>query len=230
MLRIRPTKQTLIALAVVAVLILGACGFMYYNFGCKIGTLNAEIDKKQQKLDNSEETTRRLARVELEYTGAQAKLGSLEKGVSTKAYLPTLLRQIEDMGRGVNMRVVGVRPMVTAAPPPPPPTTSADGKTTKVARKAPDPYDKLDIDIEVVGKYSDVTHFLYMITSFPKIIAVNSVQMSLASGDARNQPGSPLLSVKLGTTAFILKESSQPAKTGDQKTAKAEAVASSGGV
>ncbi len=225
MLRIKPTKKSLICLAGVAILLLCAGGFAYYSFSSKLGVLQAEITKKQTKLDHSEEITCRLASVEQQYADAQVQLGQLEKGVSNRTYVPTLLRQIEDLGKSVNMRVVGVRPKVVVNLPPPPPPPSEDGKTEqkKVAPKPPDPYDKLDIDIEVTGKYCDAARFLYKITSFPKIIAVNTVQMTPASSAAGIQVlGSPKLTIKLGTTAFILKEPvRKPEATKDEQTASA---------
>jgi Tfp pilus assembly protein PilO len=201
-----------------------AGGFAYYSFASRLGKLNVEISKKQTKLDNSEEITRRLARVEQEYTDAQVKLGALEKGVSTKSYVPTLLRQIEDLGKSVNMRVVGVRPQIAiAAPVQAPASSDGDkGDKPKVVRKKPDPYDKLDIDIEVTGKYCDVARFLYKVTSFPKIIAVNSVQITPVSGSSsKGTIGSPDLSVKLGTTAFIMKDPAAKSGGRDQQTANA---------
>jgi len=224
MLRIRPTKKSLICLAGVAVLLLCAGGFAYYSFSSKLGVLKTEITKKQAKLDNSEQITRRLESVEQEYTDAQVQLGTLEKGVSTRAYVPTLLRQIEELGTSVNMRVVGVRPKIVVEAPPPPPPPSEDGKSEqkKVAPKKPDPYDKLDIDIEVTGKYCDTARFLYKITSFPKIIAVNTVQITPVSSTSEPETlTSPKLSIKLGTTAFILKEAGRKPAANDKQTADA---------
>lgn len=224
MFRIRPTKQSLLCLAAVAVLLLCVGGFAYYNFSSKLGKLNTEISKKQERLDNSEGITRRLTRVEQEYTDAQVKLGSLEKGVSTKAYVPTLLRQIEELGKSVDMRVVGIRPKIVVDAPvaAAPPSDGDKDETKKVVRKKPDPYDKLDIEIEVTGKYRDVARFLYKVTSFPKIIAVNTVQITPVGGSSSVEAiGSPELSVKLGTTAFILKEAARKPAGNDQQTANA---------
>lgn len=224
MFRIKPSKQSLLCLIGVGVLLLSLSGFCYWNFAGKIGKLNAEIAKKEQKLAGSEETSRRLVRVEAEYTSAQVRLGALEQGVSTKSYVPTLLRQIEELGKSVNMRVVGVRPKVTVeAPPPVVASTDNKGEKIKVAPKKPEPYDKLNIDIEVNGKYNDVARFLYKVTSFPKIIAVNSVQISPIN-DVGNGFDSPSLSVRLSTTAFILKQPKDTAdkrKTNEQQTANA---------
>ena len=208
MLQIKPSKKSLACLIAVAAVVLVAGGFAYVNLAARHGVLDKQIRAKEQKLANSEEITRRLFAVEQDYLDAQAKLGALEHGVSTRAYVPTLLRQIEALGKGVNMRVAGVRPkpVIESSPPPSSPASSADGdKKAVVVRKSPDPYDKLDIDIEVRGKYSDVMRFVYEITSFPKIIAVNSMQINPVGGK-RVVSGSPMLSVRLGTTAFVLKE------------------------
>lgn len=48
--------------------------------------------------------------------------------------------------------------------------------------------------------------FTRLITSFPKIITVNSVQMSPTT--QIKEVKSPVLSVRLNTTAFILKDES----------------------
>jgi len=206
MLQIKPSKKSLACLITVAAVMLVAGGFAYVNLAAKHGVLGKQIRAKEQKLASSEEITRRLFAVEQDYLDAQAKLGALEHGVSTRAYVPTLLKQIEALGKGVNMRVAGVRPKpVSESPPPSSPASSAEGDKKPVVRKAPEPYDKLDIDIEVRGKYSDVTRFVYEITSFPKIIAVNSMQINPVGGK-RVVAGSPMLSVRLGTTAFVLKE------------------------
>ena len=218
MFRIKPSKKSLLCLGVVAILLLLVCSFAYWNLAGRHGVLNKQIVQKEQKLSSSEAIMRRLYAVEQDYMDAQTKLGALEQGVSTKSYVPTLLRQIEELGKSVNMRVVGVRPKPAVATPPPPTSSSEDKK--KVVVKKPEPYDKLDIDVEVKGKYADVMQFLHKITSFPKIIAVNSVQIS-PEGGQKEELASPLLSVRLGTTAFILKESAKDAQSGDSRKADA---------
>jgi Tfp pilus assembly protein PilO len=221
MFRIKPSKKSLLCLGVAAILLLLVCSFAYWNLAGRHGVLGKQIVQKEQKLSSSESIMRRLYAVEQDYMDAQTKLGALEQGVSTKSYVPTLLRQIEELGKSVNMRVVGVRPKpAVATPPPPPPTTSSSDDKKTVVVKKPEPYDKLDIDVEVKGKYADVMQFLHKITSFPKIIAVNSVQIS-PEGGQKEELASPLLSVRLGTTAFILKESAKNARSGDSRKADA---------
>ena len=206
MLQIKPSKKSLACQAAVAVFLLVIGGFAYWDLAGKHGLLSKQITGKEQRLANSEQITRRLFAVEQDYMNAQAKLGALEHGVSTRSYVPTLLRQIEVLGGSVNMRVVGVRPRIVVEAPPPPASSTDEKGVKKIVRAKPDPYNKLDIDIEVKGKYADVMRFVYKITSFPKIIAVNSMQMTPAGGQ-REELASPVLSVRLWTTAFILKES-----------------------
>lgn len=217
--QIKPTKKSFLGLAALAVVLLFVCCFAYCNQASKLRTLHAQMAEKQDRLANSEQIASRLSVVEQHYLDAQAKLGALEQGVSTKAYVPTLLRQVEELGKSVNLRVVGVRPKPVVDSPQR--TAASEGGAKQTAPKKPEPYEKLDIDIEINGKYSDVVQFLYRITSFPKIIAVNSVQMSPVGQPMKI--ASPVLSVRLSTTAFILKESA--ARAGDDTKRKAEAGA-----
>lgn len=213
MLKINPSKKALGIMTGGAVLLFLACGLLFFNLNSRLNTLQARVDEKEQKLAGSRKIARQLSDVEQEYQDAQAKLAILESGVSTKAYVPTLLRQIEDLGKSVNLRVVGVRPKAPEVQPAPV-SKSADGEKPKEKKKV-DPYDKLDIDINVNGKYWDVVRFLDKITCFPKIIAVNNLKINQLAQDKAK--GSPTLDVQLNTTAFILKETAPQAK---QETTK----------
>ena len=199
--RIKPSKKALICLAALAFVLLLACGFTYHKGASKLHALEVRIKEKQEKLADSEQVAKRLTVAEQNYLDAQATLGALEQGVSTKAYVPTLLRQVEDLGKKVNLRVVGVRPRPVEQTPVSAPATEDKEKAPKP--KKPEPYDKLDIDLELKGKYWDVVRFLEEITCFPKIITVNDVQISPVGQSM--DTSSPLLAVRLSTTAFILK-------------------------
>ena len=219
MLPIKPSKQSLICLGIAVVLLLVALGFTYYELAGRLHNLDAQIAKKTDKLENSQQIARRLSTVEQEFADAQLKLGALEQGVSTTAYVPTLLKQVEDLGKSVNLRVLGVRPKAPERRPVAPRTTT-DGKQAAVAAK-PEPYDKLEIDVEMNGKYADVMRFLYGITSFPKIIAVNTIELKPA--DQPDLIASPKLSVTMNTTAFILKDTVAKPAANESETAQAVA-------
>ena len=204
MFRIRPSKTALIWLASAAVVLLLLCSMTYCKQASKLGSLKSQITEKQGRLADSEQMAKRLSAIEERYLDAKVELDILEQGASTRAYVPTLLRQIEELGKSVNLRVVGVRPkpqkpkVVVAQ--------TTDREKQQAAAEKPDPYEKLDIDIEIDGEYWDVVRFTRLITSFPKIITVNSVQMSPTT--QIKEVKSPVLSVRLNTTAFILKDES----------------------
>jgi Tfp pilus assembly protein PilO len=199
MLQIKPSKNTVIILGLIAVVLFIGCGFTYFNRASKFSMLEAQIQEKEKKLADSEQIAKRLYTVEGNYLDVQAQLGVLERGVSTRAYVPTLLRQIEELAKSLKLRVVSVRPRPRTEIVAPSSSEGKKGETKKV-----EPYDKLDIDIEVNGKYWDAVSFIHRLTSFPKIIAVTDVQMSPV--DQTEKLGSPTLSIRLSTTAFVLKE------------------------
>jgi len=198
------SKRTFISLVLGVILMLGVCTFTYCNRMGKLRVVQAEVEQKQEKLANSERVANYLSAAEDEYLNAKAMLSFLEQGVSTKVYVPTFLRQIEELGKKVNLRVVGVRPQPAREPPPAARSSAACEEEKTQAEAEPEPYDKMAIDIEINGKYQDVVRFLYEITSFPKIVAVNDVKVNTVGQTKRL--ASPLLSVKLKATAFILKE------------------------
>jgi Tfp pilus assembly protein PilO len=220
-------KRMRIGLACCAVLVLVVCGFIYCNGAGKLDVLQKEQSKKQEQLDNSQKIADRLPVARREFLDAQAKLGFLEQGVSSKVYVPTFLRQIEELGRKNHLKVVGIRPKPAETKPLPtrPPDTGKDEKVVKAKPAPPEPYDKLDLDIEVTGKYWDVVRLMFDITSFPKIVAVNDIQVSPVGIPCRSV--SPPLSIKFNATAFILKQQPAAAEKG-VKSAKVLAEAQNG--
>lgn len=203
MMSIKPSKKALICSIAVVIVMFVVFAVVYANQASKLAGLNRQVKQKEEQLANSERLANQLSMVKREYLDAQARLGVLEQGVSTRAYVPTLLRQVEELGKDVNLRVVGVRPK-PAQKSAPIRNTSGGEKAGKAEAKKPEPYDKLEIDLEITGRYWDVIQFLDRITSFPKIIAVNSLQMRPA--EQPKEVASPELTVELSTTAFILKE------------------------
>ena len=210
MFQIRPSKKTFIALISIAVVAFGVFAFVYWNRAASLGSLRNQVSKKEQEVAKSQEIKARLGKVEQEYLTARAELSILEQGVSTKAYVPTLLRQIEELGKTQRLKVVGVRPNQTSSQTPAPVAPAADSASGDKAKeqpvKKPEPYDKLNIDLEVHGKYADVMSFVQRVTSFPKIVQVNSMQVSPLTTSDMPEMQSPRLSIKLNTTAYVLKD------------------------
>jgi Tfp pilus assembly protein PilO len=87
----------------------------------------------------------------------------------------------------------------------------------------PEPYTRLPIAVSLTGSYKDYQEFLFRLKQFPKIIAVDRVQLRPRL-DLKTATGSPKLEVDMQLTAFILKE----APGAGPITAAPEAVPTSG--
>jgi len=82
----------------------------------------------------------------------------------------------------------------------------------KEKKKAPEPYTRLGIQVNLVGSYRTVQAFTDHLMRFPKILAVEEMQLRphRAAGEAVNESAA-LLDVELRLTAFVMKEAA-PAK------------------
>lgn len=201
MLAIRPSKKAFVGLICAAILIIGIDGYLYYNRSSRLSVLQEELTIKEKKFSDSKQIAKRLSQVESRYYDVQAQLSTLEQGVSSRAYIPSLLKQLESLGKSNQLKVAGVRPQPVVAVAPAPPVEGAE----KQAKKEPEPYDRTNIDIEVTGTYWNVVSFINQLNSFPKIIAVRELQITPLSSGITKKTGSPQLSARFNTTAFILK-------------------------
>lgn len=152
-----------LVLLLLAVLIVGG-GAAYWQY---TGMTAAEgrLRQLESEVPDEKELTSMLASSQAELAEQQAKLDHLEKSVPGVAYVPTLLRELESVGKGNKITVTGVRPVM--APP------SVPGAEMG-AKKA---YQEIEIDITGRGSYFSVLNMVQALQKFPKIVAVNSVAM-----------------------------------------------------
>jgi len=217
---LRPTSKGVTALIVVAVVCFFGCVLAYMAAAGKMRSASAELKSKEQEVAQSRKMAEELEESKLEYLDTRAQLRFLESSVSTRAYVPTLLKQLERLGKSVDLKVVAVRPQapekaayqrkvssgaqaaggdVESA------SKSKNADEQKQAAKKPSvPYDELKIEVEVEGRYMNALDFLYKLTTFPKIVAVNGVQ--LAPVERNGAFGSPNLNIRMGVTAIVFKE------------------------
>ncbi len=219
---LRASSKSVTALVIVAAVVLFGCLLTYIAAAGKIKSAVAELERKEKEVAESRLIAQKLEKSKLDYLDARSQVRNLEASVSTKEYVPTMLKQIELLGRSVNLKVLSVRP--TPAPPPvvsrsmssgakasegnveaaSKPQPGQGGNTAEAAKKPVEPYTELKVDLEVEGHYMNALDFLYKLTSFPKIIAVNTVEIS--PPNERDNLGSPRLSIKMNATAFVLKD------------------------
>jgi Tfp pilus assembly protein PilO len=216
----------LMVLIGVAVALLAADLATYFVASGSLQKANADLSYKESQVENSKKIANRLDESKQKYIAVGDELKTLETGVNEAAYVPTLLKQLEHTGQGVSLAVVGVRPVAKppeapAAAPSREPGGSGDSSSAPpppVAKKpARPPYDTLQVDIQVQGTYWNVMRFLDQLKVFPKIIAVDSVQMNptdvynRGSGSGGGRVISPRLSATLSVTAFVFPVEKLPA-------------------
>ena len=215
-------------LAVIAGLI-AVTGILIYMVGSKrFSSTVAMLSDKQKQVEDSRKIAGRLVEAQESYEKTRAELGFLETSVSTYAYIPTLLGQIEQLGKVHNLKVCAVRPQ--QAPPPPvapikrtsedlgaaPDSSSSASKSTDSITVKP--YEELRIGIEFEGSYWNIHDFMQSLTQFPKIIAVKEIRVSPVNAIAHR--GSPNLSVNLVVTAFVFKPDDIKQSEDDRLTTK----------
>ncbi len=177
--------------------------------------VSTSLTEKQKQVEDSTRIAGRLKQAQAECNKAQMEISFLETSVSTFAYVPTLLGQLEELGKQHSLKVTSVRPRPAPIEAPRPAPKAEDGGTsgkTAAAEKSEPvkPYDELLIDLELEGTYWNIHDFMFSLTRFPKIVAVNQIEMAPMA--AAEKKGSPTLLVKLGLTAFVFKESTPDKK------------------
>ena len=174
----------------------------------QISAARAELAEKQAQVEDGRQFARLLEASERNYYEALNELRHLEKSATPRSYIPTLLKQLEALGKSVNLRVTGVRP-IPEQPKPPRRSSEEGGDGSDQAgdekEETPPPYQVLRIEVKCEGSYADALSFLNRLTTFPKILTVNSVDITPG---AMSRSGGGQVSGKLEVTfnlsAFIL--------------------------
>lgn len=221
---LKPSRQNCIAMgAIIGFLVLSGGG-LYFWQSQELGELETEVRAKQVEVESGEKIARRLEAVMDDYNKTQGELRFLETSVTAKEYVPTMLRQTEQLAKSVNLKVLAVRPRMEPAPEPP---KDPDAKKSFKAQ----PYDKISIEMQVQGGYWSVARLLYRLTEFPKILSVEGIQVQTQGQVLPDK--APVLSVNLKLVGFIFPNDGkqlkpgQPAKPGATVPGKKAAPASS---
>lgn len=220
---LKPTQKASTVLIVIAAAMFVCCLACCLGAIQKVRAVDSERAAVEKQVRENQIIAQTQRDAENKYSDTKAQIRCLESSVSTQAYVPTLLKQIESLGKTVHLKIVGVRPKAPdpnaglakkiAAESAAKEGGAASDATAAVAAKpeAPKPYDEQEIDLELEGNYMDALDFLYRLTSFPKIIAVNNIQMAPNSSD--KIIGASKLDIRINATAFVFKETSPTKKT-----------------
>jgi Tfp pilus assembly protein PilO len=175
-----------------------------------------QLADKQSELQDGRAIAKRREEARSKLEADRALIANLEPGVSSAAFVPTLLKQLEALATQTQNRVVGVRPQVVQQGPSKieqrrDPDAQAKGEANgansgdkKDAKKElEEPYTRLEIEVNLQGKFASAQRFVDQLMRFPKIVSVDQMSIHPKPAGEKDEPG--LLEIQLKVTAFIMK-------------------------
>lgn len=198
-----PNPKLFLILAIAASVIGGGMSFMAYN---GVSSAKENLRKLQSESKDAKTLQKDVVVSQASLQDSQDKLNHLETGVQTYAYVPTMLTELEKLGKNSGLVVVGVRPMPVQAQP----KKTEDGSAPK--KKA---YDELNIEVKGRGSYRAAMNFVAALERFPKIVAARTIDLSPR---AEEKEDDSTLDVTISLRAFVFSSDDPGAK----KTVMAE--------
>jgi Tfp pilus assembly protein PilO len=177
-----------------------AGGFLYMQNN-SLTDLKTQVAGLRTTADKEKDAQTTLIQTERDLTGLKERLVHLEKGIPDAAYVPTMLKELEAMGKTQNVEVTGLRPA------PPKPNTMGDKKPFDSK-----PYEPLDLELKGKASYADLLRFVNALNTFPKILEVRTV--TIAPGLPGNDTTGNQLEITMGIRAFLFKQNSDEKKDG----------------
>ena len=212
------TKYFFPLIAVIAVVLIAAGWLLYGSRTSRLEELNKDLQDQKKELQALQEDIRQQATIKREHAALEQDLSVLEPSVPTYAYIPTFLRQIEEVAIATNNTIRGIRPIPQRKTPTPAPSaTGEEGGTaagqpagTEQTKKAEPklPYDSVGIEVKLQGTYWSLVNFLERLRKFPKLIAIND--MDVRPGTTGSEAyQSPQLTIELQMVAVVMKGSTK---------------------
>jgi Tfp pilus assembly protein PilO len=206
----RDTSRTTVVRGLVTlciVLLLAGGGVIYWQY-TGYTALHSRVQAAEKQVEEGRTIAQRLETVQQQYQQAAQQLQHLELSVSERAYIPTLLKQLEASAKSHQLRVLSVRP--SNAQPPQKAQQESDNQQ-KEEKKPAEPYEKQVIDVSVQGQFWNVMRFTEGLTRFPKILAVERLQIRPRQ---RKNPDDPFeVEAQFTLTAFIFRDAEGGARS-----------------
>jgi len=171
-----PSPTPFILSTFVLFVTVSALGYWQYT---KMSSVQSDVAKLSKDLQNAEQLKAKSMRMKMVLAESLEKLQHLEAGVSTAAYVPTLLKELESVGRSCNLEIIGVRPLPMNTDKKKKKSSDENKSTENLQRK---PYQELDLEVKSQGSFGNQMLFLQKLQDFPKIVGVQSVSINPKMG------------------------------------------------
>lgn len=193
-----------IALVALVVLALGG-GLVYWQYSMH-GDAEAHLNKIRSETPDEKKLQADLQTSQTELYAASSELKNLENGIPTLAYVPTLLKELEEEGNKHELHVT-VFKQANPAGAAPTPTNASSGDAKSLKDK---PYDEIEFDLSGRGSYTSVEDMLKGLQQFPKIISVQSITVTPKRDP--NSASAATVETTIHMKAFIFKQAEETPK------------------
>ena len=211
-----PDRRVVVALLAIAGLcVIGLGASLYRSKVAQLTQMQHELAEKRSRLASLHDKLEEQPQLEADYAKLQARLSVLEPALPSSAYIPTFLRQLENLAVGTRNRIIMIRPKqqsgnarqsnVNINDETGEVASGGQAGTTpgqQAASKPKLPYDQVPIEVKVQGSYWTVIDFLAELQRFPKMIAANDIDFSPERTGVQQ---SSALTVTLALTAVVTK-------------------------
>lgn len=212
----RPDPRLFMLLGGVGV-VLGA-GLLYVQY-TGLTEQQAKVDKLTGEVRAQRDVPAQLQVSQRELDRVKSELAHLERNVPDFAYVPTLLRELETIGKASGLKVLGIRPIA-----------KSDATKADEAKGLTKPYEEIDIDVTCRGSYGGILKFVNALNAFPKIVAARAVSVE-PKPDPLQPKLAPELEISARMRAFLFREpqGERAAEAAAEKTAMTTPGQSAGG-
>ena len=133
-----------------------------------------------------------VSKTELEKV--RSKLAHLERNVPEFAYIPTMLRELEAVGKASGLKVVGIRPLA-----------KSDAAKAEEAKGVTKPYEEIEIEVRCRGNYGSILKFMNALNAFPKIVGARAVSVE-PKPDPLNPKAAPDLEIDARMRTYLFRD------------------------
>lgn len=190
-----PSPKVFLILTILTVLAGSALAYMQFS---AYGEVTTDIEKLKKEAKDANQVQQELDDAILQLNETRAKLTHLEQSVPEMAYVPTMLKELEKLGKECGIAVTGVRPVPR---PVKPAAKVTDGESS--SKKARKPYVELDIEVRGRGNYASVMQFVNGLTTFPKIVAARTISMQPKNDNSNQALSAPKLDVTIELRSYL---------------------------
>jgi Tfp pilus assembly protein PilO len=196
-------RNLLLALWIIVVLGLGGAFYMYYYQPTQkqVQELETIVEKKKREVREIEMTKRLLAEVNQEIERLKVDIARLEKFFPEEVFIPRVLVLIENLAEATHITIDSIKPVsgasrsssapssAAAQPAPaaaPAAAAAAAAKPGVLVFDAEKEYKTMDVDFKAKGTFQNIYNFMNELTTFPKLVVVNTISLSPLSTGGTN--------------------------------------------